>query len=723
MKFTKALSLKRLTLRKKTILIFCLILTSLTSVVYFASSTILLGSLKTAEEQSARQSLQGVLNVLTKDQEAFASRYSDWSAWDDTYTFIQDKNEAYIKSNLIAEQLSNLKVNLALFMNTAGQVVYGTGFELDTKQVKPLPNEVSDSFKRNKLLLDYPIAKGPLTGILLLKEGPMLITSQPILTSAKQGPPRGVLIFGRHINTDTRNNLEKLTRFTIDIQLLNAPNLSRENQLAHQKLSIQNPVLVSPINEDTLVGYLLLTDVYNQPALILRVELPREIYRQGHRSQQYLMVTIILLGLLFGGVSVLLLERFVLARLTYLSQGVSQIQTKRDLSLRLSVSGQDEISDLTRNINEMLRILEKAQWEVSEALEQVTQTNQELRITVEKLQDEILERQRVESALRQSEEQFKNQTHHLGKTLIKLQQAQLKLVQSEKMSSLGQLVAGVAHEINNPVNFIYGNLIYATEYVQQLLQLLAVYQQQYPEPTPAINSILEQVDLGFIVSDLPKTVASMRVGAERIRDIIKSLRIFSRLDEAEIKSVDIHQGIDSTLLILQSRLKANGHYSDIVVVKNYGQLPRVECYAGQLNQVFMNVLTNAIDAIEEARSQRIVTTEQSNDTLASQIADYLSATITIHTHSSEDGWITIRISDSGMGMPEEVRKRLFEPFFTTKAVGQGTGLGMSISHQIIVEKHQGMLECHSSLGKGTEFIITIPAHLNTKIDKKQLERN
>lgn len=713
MRLIEVLPLKQLTLREKTILLFCFVLASLTGVVYFASSSILLGSLKTAEEQSARQSLQGVLNVLAKDQEAFTSRYSDWSAWDDTYAFIQDRNEAYRKSNLVAEQFANLKVNLVLFVNSAGQVIYGTEFDFKAKQLKPLPTEILNGLKPNSLLLRYPLTKEPLTGILLLQKGPILITSQPILTSGRQGPPKGALIFGRYINADAADSLARLTRFPIEIQPFTQKDLSVEYQQARQALSPQNPIFVQPLNEKVLAGYLLLNDIYNQPALILRMEIPREIYEQGHLSQEYLMIAIVLVGLVFGGAIVFLLERFVLARLTHLGKEVNQIQAKRDLSLRLSVSGQDEISTLAQNVNEMLKALEKSHWEVRDALGQVNQTNQELCLVVKQLQDEIVERQRVELALRQSEDLLKNQTQHLEKTLSELQQTQLQLIQSEKMSSLGQLVAGVAHEINNPVNFIYGNINFAIDYVQQLLEVLKLYQQECPKPTPEVIAKLKQIDWEFVVADLPKTLLPIKAGAERIRDIVKSLRIFSRVDEGEIKLVDIHEGIESTLLILQSRLKSNSSRSGIVVVKDYGQLPAVECYAGQLNQVFMNILVNAIDAIEETQTQQVAIEPQAGETSGLQRHND-SATIKIHTHYADPDWVTVRISDNGMGMSEDVKNHLFDPFFTTKPVGQGTGLGLSISHQIIVEKHQGKLECYSTLGQGTDFVLTIPTRLNSK---------
>lgn len=274
----------------------------------------------------------------------------------------------------------------------------------------------------------------------------------------------------------------------------------------------------------------------------------------------------------------------------------------------------------------------------------------------------------------------------------KSQQLAAQLVQSEKMSSLGSFVAGVAHEINNPVSFIYGNLTYADEYTQDLLKLLQLYQQCYPHPTSEIQTIIKEIDLNFLMEDLPKLLNSMKVGAERITEIVRSLRNFSRLDESEMKAVDIHEGIDSTLLILQHRLLAKPGFPEIQIIKEYGNLPLVECFAGQLNQVFINILANAIDALEEGVGYGVWETPQ----------------IRIRTELTTNKHVIIRIADNGSGIPETVQKRLFDPFFTTKPVGKGTGLGLSISYQIVAEKHKGKLQCISSPGEGAEFVIIIP---------------
>jgi signal transduction histidine kinase len=270
------------------------------------------------------------------------------------------------------------------------------------------------------------------------------------------------------------------------------------------------------------------------------------------------------------------------------------------------------------------------------------------------------------------------------------------------MSSLGQLIAGIAHEINNPVNFIYGNLAHANQYIQELLELIDLYQLHYPRPPQAIQDKTEFIDLEFMRDDLPKLLLSIQVGAQRIREIVKSLRIFSRLDEAEVKGVDIHENIDSTLMILQNRFKPRPQFPGIQVVKQYGKLPPVECYAGQLNQVFMNILSNAIDALEEFYLKNY----HLND----------PATITINTRlvqlAKTAEYIEICIEDNGPGIPEEVQQRLFDPFFTTKPVGKGTGLGLAISYQIITERHRGELHCYSTVGQGTQFLIQIPVRLS-----------
>jgi len=300
-------------------------------------------------------------------------------------------------------------------------------------------------------------------------------------------------------------------------------------------------------------------------------------------------------------------------------------------------------------------------------------------------------------ALQESSVREREKAQALEQSLHKLQQTQAQLVQTEKISSLGQLVAGVAHEVNNPVSFVVGNLHHASQYVAGLIKHLQLYQQYFPNSPDEIAENAEEIDLEYVLEDLPKMLSSMKVGTDRIREIMQSLRNFSRVDESGKKPVNIHDGLDSTLMILQHRLKAKPERPAIQVVKEYGNLPPVECYPGQLNQVFMNLIANAIDVFEEYNSSRTYDEIERHPNI-----------IRIRTEVLDGNQVVIRIVDNGLGMTEEVRSRLFDPFFTTKPVGKGTGLGLSISYQIVVEKHLGKIECNSSPGKGTEFAIAIP---------------
>jgi PAS domain S-box-containing protein len=365
---------------------------------------------------------------------------------------------------------------------------------------------------------------------------------------------------------------------------------------------------------------------------------------------------------------------------------------------------------------------------------------------------DITDRKMAEEALRSLSHQEREKAQQLEQALKELQRTQAQLVQNEKMVSLGQLMAGVAHEINNPTSFIYGNIYAASDYARDLLHLVELYALHYPQPVPEIAEQIERIDLYFIVSDFPKLLASMKEGARRISDIVKSLRNFSRHDEMECKQVDIHEGIDSTLLILKHRLTPQRDRPEIQVIKEYGELPPLECYPGQLNQVFMNIISNAIDALEGLKVSKLKveswednpqpsTPQPSNPQPSNLQPSNLQPSnlqpskpqpsnlqpsnlqpsnlqpsnlqpstpcIRIRTEVVEQKWVVIRIADNGIGIKAGVLSRIFDPFFTTKPVGKGTGLGLSISYRIVVDKHGGQLRCHSVPGQGAEFVIELP---------------
>lgn len=350
---------------------------------------------------------------------------------------------------------------------------------------------------------------------------------------------------------------------------------------------------------------------------------------------------------------------------------------------------QAQLQKRIKDLEKQNRILQK-KLKRSEANRTDLETSYEIQNKLVNQTIQGLEKSRLEADQRRQklQEAFQN-----------LQIMQTKLVESEKMSALGVLVAGIAHEINNPITFIATNIDYAQTYVQDLVSLLNLYQDIYPEPDSRIVQLMKEKDLRFAVKDILPVLKSMQVGSDRICNIVSGLRTFSRIDEADCKKADLHEGLESSVMILQHRLKANEHRSEIDIIRDYKPLPLVACFAGKLNQVFLNILANAIDAIEEQATQLPCSKQQ----------DY-SGRITIHTSMLDSQWVKISIADNGVGIKEYAQEKIFDPFFTTKPVGHGTGLGLSISYKIIVENHGGQLICSSNPGNGSTFVIHIPLH-------------
>lgn len=380
-----------------------------------------------------------------------------------------------------------------------------------------------------------------------------------------------------------------------------------------------------------------------------------QVHQQLAQAEALRLRIIVSSLLLSVGITVLLAtitSRAIAHPIETVTHVASAIVNESNLEIRTPVTSNDEVGSLATSLNQLV------QW--------VDDSTQDLELARQTLEQRVEER-----------------TQELTQALQELQHSQAQLIQREKMSSLGQMVAGIAHEINNPINFIYGNLDYAKRSINDLLILLELYRQEYPQPNGAIQEQSEVMDLDFLIADMPKMLSSLKSGAERIQEVVLSLRNFCRLDEAQLKRADIHEGLENTLLLVGHRLQPN-----INLVKKYSQLPRIDCYPAQLNQAFINIISNAIDALEEVQGKAI-------------------PTIVIRSETIDNRWIRVSIWNNGAAIPDDVQERIFDPFFTTKSVGKGSGMGLAICYQI-VKKHQGKIEVTSEAEKGTEFAITLP---------------
>lgn len=625
---------------------------------------------------------RGYTDATGKGLKNLISGYANWT---DLYNAVQTSNRVWIKKEVSDQLLFSTDIDIAKVINLSNGKIIG---EAGSRKLLDIPIiQAEIKYLNNKSNFSQDLID---TG----SQGLILLGISQIYQSDGTGKPSGTLIAGQLmdkrwlrqflnysqpttrleiISLNGKSLVSSSSAWTADMWEKNyfastiLPNIYQKRSVYRIQPELGLNTIYAPINSG------------NQPIAIVKLQIVAKYFQEAKQTLTHLILLGLSLAVLLSVLISNLLAQQISHPIIKLAKR-SQTLAEGDLNSPIpNIKNGGEIGQLAHAYQEMANSLKTL---INNLEQRVLERTQELEIARQTLEERVQERTKE---LSQKNHELEIKTEQLHTTLNDLKMAQLQLIQTEKMSSLGQIVAGIAHEINNPVNFIYANLTYVKNYVKDLLSLIYYYQERYPDPE--IQTYAEKIELDYLIQDFPQIIASMDTGANRIQEIVLSLRNFSRHDEAEVKKVNIHEGIESTLLLLQHRLNPAGDRPIIEIIKKYDSLPLIECYSRQLNQVFMHVLVNAIDALE--------------------LQQQLNKKIIIKTINTTNNSIIVKVIDNGIGIEDKNITKIFDPFFTTKSVGRGTGLGLTVSYQII-KRHQGNIKIVSQLNQETEVIIELP---------------
>jgi signal transduction histidine kinase len=652
-------------LGQKTLLVVSLTVAGVMTVLYAVSRDVLMRSYLALEQEQTRSAVSRTEAALNDQITNLARTTNDYGAWDRTYAFMQRPSRGYIKQEFENDTLEGLHINSVMLTDTSQKIVFFKAYNSIENVEIEVPVEIQKTLSTDSWVRQATATSTPVHGILLLPQGPVLIAACPVLTTERVGPVRGVLVMTRNLDGALVEGLRERTLLSVAVDLASSPSLPADVQGALQVLeSGGEEIHVQSLNQMSVAGYSLLRDVHGRTALLLRVETPRPVFQRGLTSLRYLLLALCIAGVVFGVTTLLLLRRIVLARLTYLSAEVGRIGSgkSKDLSERILERGSDEIGRLGRDINRMLEALQK-----NAGVERMN----------EALRKEIKDRQLAENARNQMA---------------------VELLHGQKLQAIGGLAAGVAHEINTPIQFVGDNVRFLHDAFANLAKLLEQYELVYQEirdgvQKPALEAVdqaRQRADVEFLRKEIPMALDQTLDGIGRVATIVKALKVFSHVDSgSQNTAADLNSALESTIIVARNELK---YVADVETA--FGDLPPVVCHLGDLNQVFLNLLLNAAHSIGDA----VEGTDK-------------RGRIRVETHidPNPDGdWAEVSISDTGTGIPEEIRARIFEPFFSTKPVGKGTGQGLALAHAVVVEKHGGTLTFDTAIGRGTTFRIRIP---------------